>query len=92
LLKRRTNLNHVDPKDMVMPERRDIPSDAAAVVENPETARAWEDEIRRRLKDIDAGKTQMVPGEDVLKEIDDLSSSDRRTAQLVSAKADCMPL
>ena len=33
---------------------------------------AWTEEIRRRLKDIDSGKTQLVPGEDVLKEAEEL--------------------
>jgi len=48
------------------------PADDADAFENPECARAWQEEIRRRLDDIDSEKTQLLPGEEVLREVDEL--------------------
>lgn len=38
----------------------------------PEVERAWNKEIQRRIRDIDSGTTKLIPGDEVLKEIDDL--------------------
>lgn len=35
-----------------------------------EIAKAWEEEIARRVADIDAGRVQLIPVEDVLAEVD----------------------
>jgi putative addiction module component (TIGR02574 family) len=39
---------------------------------DPEVEKAWSDEVRRRMHDIDAGTTRLIPGDEVLKEIEDL--------------------
>lgn len=35
-----------------------------------EIAKAWEDEIARRVAEIDAGQAQLIPSEDVFAKID----------------------
>lgn len=35
-----------------------------------EIAKAWEEEIARRVAEIDSGKAQLIPAEDVFAEID----------------------
>ena len=35
-----------------------------------EIAQAWDEEIARRVADMEAGRTQWIPAEEVLKEID----------------------
>ena len=35
-----------------------------------EIAKAWDEEIARRVADIDAGRTRLIPAEDVFAEID----------------------
>ncbi|NWG39994.1 MAG: addiction module protein [Hydrogenophilaceae bacterium] len=35
-------------------------------------AKAWDDEIARRVADMEAGRTQWIPAEEVFKEIDAL--------------------
>jgi putative addiction module component (TIGR02574 family) len=44
----------------------------ASLAMDPEVERAWEEEIRRRIRDIDSGATEMIPGEQVFKEVEDL--------------------
>lgn len=39
---------------------------------DPEVEHAWNKEVRRRIRDIDSGKTKLIPGDEVLQEIDDL--------------------
>lgn len=34
-----------------------------------EVERAWEDEIRRRLEEVDAGTAELIPAEDVFAEL-----------------------
>ena len=36
---------------------------------DPEIEKAWEEEIERRVKDIDEGKVELLPMEDVLQEM-----------------------
>jgi putative addiction module component (TIGR02574 family) len=44
----------------------------ASLAMDPEIERAWDEEIRRRLADLDAGRAKTIPGEDVMKEVRDL--------------------
>ncbi len=37
-----------------------------------EVERAWDEEIRRRLQELDAGSVETVPGEEVFAELDKL--------------------
>ena len=48
------------------------PEDAAAI------ARAWDEEIERRIADLESGKTKGVPAEQVFAEIRDLIAGHRR--------------
>jgi putative addiction module component (TIGR02574 family) len=44
--------------------------------ESPEAiAKAWDEEIARRVADMDAGRTQWIPAEEVFKEIDAIISA-----------------
>ena len=55
------------------PERDRIAQALIASLEmDPEVERAWEEEIRRRIRDIDSGVTELIPGEQVFKEVEDL--------------------
>lgn len=41
--------------------------------DSPEAiAKAWDDEIARRVADMEAGRTQWIPAEDVFREVDAL--------------------
>ena len=43
------------------------------VEDTPEAiAQAWDEEIARRVADMEAGRTQWIPAEDVFKEVDAL--------------------
>lgn len=42
----------------------------ASLAMDPEVERAWDEEVRRRIRDIESGVTKMIPGEEVMKEID----------------------
>jgi putative addiction module component (TIGR02574 family) len=55
------------------PERARIVDALVASLEtDPNVERAWDDEIRRRIRDIDRGVTRLIPGDEVLKEVEDL--------------------
>jgi len=41
----------------------------AAKDPDPEIEKAWSDEVLRRLKEIEDGKVQMIPGEQVMAEV-----------------------
>ena len=44
--------------------------------ESPEAiAKAWDEEIARRVTDMEAGRTQWIPAEEVFKEIDAIISA-----------------
>ena len=44
--------------------------------ESPEAiAKAWDEEIARRVADMEAGRTQWIPAEEVFKEIDAIISA-----------------
>lgn len=44
--------------------------------ESPEViAKAWDEEIARRIADMEAGRTQWIPAEEVFKEIDAIISA-----------------
>jgi putative addiction module component (TIGR02574 family) len=40
----------------------------ASLERNPEVEKAWEEEIRRRIAEFDAGRIESVPAETVFKE------------------------
>ena len=42
----------------------------ASLEEEAEVELAWQQEVRRRVKELDAGTVQAIPGEDVLAELD----------------------
>ena len=47
--------------------------------ESPEAiAKAWDEEIARRVADMEAGRTQWIPAEEVFKEIDAIISAHRK--------------
>lgn len=47
--------------------------------EPPEAiAKAWEEEIEKRVADMEAGRTKWIPAEEVFKEIDALIASHRK--------------
>jgi putative addiction module component (TIGR02574 family) len=55
------------------PERARIVDTLVASLEtDPNIERAWDEEIRRRIRDIDQGTTRLIPGDEVLKEVEDL--------------------
>jgi putative addiction module component (TIGR02574 family) len=55
------------------PERARIVDTLVASLEtDPSIERAWDEEIRRRIRDIDQGTTRLIPGDEVLKEVEDL--------------------
>lgn len=41
-------------------------------------AQAWDEEIARRVADMEAGRTQWIPAEDVFKEVDALIAARSR--------------
>ena len=47
--------------------------------ESPEAiARAWDEEISRRVADMDAGRTKWIPADEVFKEIDAIIAGQKR--------------
>jgi putative addiction module component (TIGR02574 family) len=50
-----------------------IPEDSLEAI-----AQAWDEEIARRVADMDAGRTQWIPAEEVFKEIDALIAARSR--------------
>ena len=41
-------------------------------------AKAWDEEIARRVADMEAGRTQWIPAEEVFKEVDAIIAGHRR--------------
>ena len=41
-------------------------------------AKAWDEEIARRVADMDAGRTKWIPADEVFKEIDAIIAGQRR--------------
>lgn len=41
-------------------------------------AKAWDEEIARRVADMEAGRTQWIPAEQVFKEIDEIIETARK--------------
>ncbi len=47
--------------------------------DSPEAiAKAWDEEIARRVADMDAGRTKWIPADEVFKEIDAIIAGQRR--------------
>jgi putative addiction module component (TIGR02574 family) len=63
----------VEATSLPRPDRERIAEALVATLHmDPEVERAWSEEIRRRIRDIDSGVTQLIPGDQVLKEVEDL--------------------
>lgn len=41
-------------------------------------AQAWDEEIARRVADMEAGRTQWIPADEVFKEVDDIIETARQ--------------
>ncbi|HEX6749643.1 MAG TPA: addiction module protein [Longimicrobium sp.] len=55
------------------PEREHVAEALLASLRvDPVVEAAWTEEIRRRIRDIDSGKTTLIPAEEVLKEVEEL--------------------
>lgn len=68
LMSRAMQLN---PEDWSELFRRLILSLDAVPEDTPEAiAKAWDEEIARRVADMEAGRTQWIPAEEVLKRLD----------------------
>ena len=60
-------------------ERSELIHRLIAREDSPEAiAQAWDDEIARRVADMEAGRTQWIPAEEVFKEIDALIAARSR--------------
>lgn len=62
-------------------EARNLPRDErarlaealiASLEEEAEIEVAWQQEVRRRIQELDVGAVQAVPGDDVLNELDEI--------------------
>lgn len=62
------------------PDERDWLVESLLIKDEPEAvvASAWDAEIKRRLDEIDSGKVEMIPLEDVLADMDAHIASKRR--------------
>jgi len=60
----------LSPRERAQLAHRLIVSLDDDVEEDPaEVERAWEDEIRRRLEEVDAGTAELIPAEEVFAEL-----------------------
>lgn len=77
------NLEQIEQEVLALP-----PKERARLVEKlweglgdttcPELGEEWKAEIERRCREIDEGTAQMIPGEQVFREVHDLLQSMRR--------------
>ena len=51
-------------------DRAHLVAELSASLEGVELGEVWDDEIQRRIDDIDAGRVQPVPGEEVLSRLE----------------------
>ena len=66
----------LSPKERSELIHRLIVSLDGAPEESPEAiAKAWDEEIARRVADMEAGRTKWIPAEEVFKEIDAIISA-----------------
>jgi putative addiction module component (TIGR02574 family) len=68
----------------------------ASLESDPDVERAWDEEIRRRIRDIDAGVTKLIPGDEVLKEVEDVERAwdeevDRRHRAFLAGEISSVP-
>jgi hypothetical protein len=56
--------------------QRSAAAPLASLREEPSAEAAWDEEIRRRLRDIDSGKTRLITGDEVLGEAERLLDSE----------------
>jgi putative addiction module component (TIGR02574 family) len=59
-----------DALDLPPSERADLIEAIAASLDGFALGEEWEEEIRQRVQDIDSGRVQPVPGEEVLSRIE----------------------
>jgi len=59
-----------DALDLPPRERADLVEAIAASLDGFALGEEWEEEIRQRVQDIDSGRVQPVPGEEVLSRIE----------------------
>lgn len=59
-----------DALDLPPRERADLVEAIAASLDGLDLGEEWEEEIRQRVQDIDSGRVQPVPGEEVLSRIE----------------------
>lgn len=59
-----------DALDLPPRERADLIEAIAASLDGFALGEEWEEEIRQRVEDIDSGRVQPVPGEDVFSRIE----------------------
>jgi putative addiction module component (TIGR02574 family) len=68
-------------REQLESEARNLPRDErarlaealiASLEDEAENELAWQQEVRRRIQELDAGAVQAVPGEDVLAELDEI--------------------
>ena len=70
---------HLSPEERAQLNHRLIVSLEGTPEDTPEAvAQAWDEEIARRVADMDAGRTQWIPAEEVFKEIDALIAARSR--------------
>jgi len=99
---------HLTP-DQIETEALSLPrEDRARILEaliasletDPEVERAWDEEVRRRIQDIRSGVTKLIPGEQVLKEVEDSleensrlwdEEADRRHRAFLAGELDAVP-
>jgi putative addiction module component (TIGR02574 family) len=62
------------------PDEQDWLAESLLIRDEPEAevAAAWDDEIKRRLDEIDSGKMEMIPLDEVLADMDAHLASKRR--------------
>lgn len=81
-----TTLKEVEAQAMALParERDELAHRLIASLDGEpegtpeEIAKAWDEEIARRVADMEAGRTQWIPAEQVFAEIDALIATHRK--------------
>jgi putative addiction module component (TIGR02574 family) len=79
-------LKEIEAQAMQLPQNEQdelihhlIVSRDRAPEDSPEAiAKAWDDEIARRVSDMDAGRTKWIPADDVFNEVDAIIAGQRR--------------
>lgn len=59
-----------DALDLPPSERADLVEAIAASLDGFDLGEEWEEEVRQRVQEIDSGRVQPIPGEEVLSRIE----------------------